>query len=228
VRHSWRCVGALSYESITESTLHLIIWLPNRTGRDHLAFFSLPPFPSAPMPTTTQPPKPKRRWYQFSLKTLLVVMFVSCIVFAWIGWRMQRARENRARVAAFQKEFQNALTEIRKLGGRADRITYDMRQTQTWLEKQFDDPGDADPHVVLSVYHVDLSESRVTDAGLEYLKWLTELSQLELQGTSITDAGLEHLNGLTSLHSLDLSGTKVTDEGVKKLQQALPRCRIRR
>ena len=43
------------------------------------------------MSTTTQPPKPKRRWYQFSLKTLLLVMTVSTVAFGvWIQYRWQR------------------------------------------------------------------------------------------------------------------------------------------
>ncbi|NQU21935.1 MAG: hypothetical protein HQ567_11685 [Candidatus Nealsonbacteria bacterium] len=42
----------------------------------------------------------------------------------------------------------------------------------------------------------------------------------------MTDAGLEYLEGMTSLQSLDLRGTQVTDAGIKKLQQALPNCKI--
>ncbi|MGD0899850.1 MAG: hypothetical protein ABR915_18615 [Thermoguttaceae bacterium] len=43
-----------------------------------------------------------------------------------------------------------------------------------------------------------------------------------------TDAVLEHLKGLAKLQRLYLDGTKVTDEGVKKLQEALPNCKIER
>ena len=39
-------------------------------------------------------------------------------------------------------------------------------------------------------------------------------------------AGLEHLKGLTNLRTLDLRETWVTNEGVKKLQGALPNCKI--
>jgi len=45
--------------------------------------------------------------------------------------------------------------------------------------------------------------------------------------TQVTNAGLEHLKGMTSLTPLYLFQTKVTDAGVKKLQQALPKCKIR-
>ena len=63
---------------------------------------------------------------------------------------------------------------------------------------------------------------------LEHLKSSTKLQTLDLMETKVTDAGLEHLKGLTKLQSLNLKRTKVTDEGVKKLQQALPKCKIER
>jgi len=55
---------------------------------------------------------------------------------------------------------------------------------------------------------------------------LKSLQVLNLLRTGVTDAGLEHLQGLTGLDELGLRDTNVTDEGVKKLQQALPNCRI--
>ena len=44
----------------------------------------------------------------------------------------------------------------------------------------------------------------------------------------ITDAGLQHLIGLNGLQLLTFQGTRVTEAGVKKLQQALPNCKIAR
>ena len=72
---------------------------------------------------------------------------------------------------------------------------------------------------------LDLSDTEVTDAGLEQLKGVTGLEALAL-GAKVTDAGLEHLKGLTELTFLQLFGTKVTDNGVDKLQAALPKCFI--
>ena len=42
----------------------------------------------------------------------------------------------------------------------------------------------------------------------------------------VADAGLVHLEGLTHLQYLNVNRTKVTDAGVKKLQAALPHCKI--
>ena len=47
-----------------------------------------------------------------------------------------------------------------------------------------------------------------------------------LSNTRVNDAGLVHLERLTKLEQLTLFDTKVTAAGVKKLQQALPKCKI--
>ena len=75
---------------------------------------------------------------------------------------------------------------------------------------------------------LDLADTQITDAGLAHLAGLTELKTLSLDGTQITDAGLVHLKGLKGLEKLDLYSTKVTAAGVKKLQAALPKCKIHR
>ena len=42
---------------------------------------------------------------------------------------------------------------------------------------------------------------------------------LNLSDTAVSDAGLEHLKGLTSLMYLWVNGTQVTDAAVEKLQK---------
>ena len=68
----------------------------------------------------------------------------------------------------------------------------------------------------------------ISDAGLQHLKGLKQLSVLDLHGAQITDEGLKDLAGLSKLRLLDLSSTAVTVDGVRRLQRALPRCRIQR
>jgi hypothetical protein len=75
---------------------------------------------------------------------------------------------------------------------------------------------------------LDLVGTKVTDVGAKELAGLKNLSYLDLVGTKVTDAGLKHLVGLKKHSTLDLRGTKLTltYAVVKKLQQALPGCRI--
>lgn len=71
-----------------------------------------------------------------------------------------------------------------------------------------------------------LDSTQITEAGLAQFARLTRLQCLSLTNTKITDEGLAHLAGLTQLQQLELDHTKVTDDGVKKLQRALPKCKI--
>jgi len=71
-----------------------------------------------------------------------------------------------------------------------------------------------------------LSDTQITDAGLDYLGGLTNLEVLDLSDTQITDTGLGHLNGLTNLKLVGLSDTQITLEGAEALLEALPNCEI--
>ncbi len=61
---------------------------------------------------------------------------------------------------------------------------------------------------------------------LERLHGSAGLRKVHVSETDVTDAGLEYLKGLVQLRELDLRWTKVTAEGVKRLQQRLPNCDI--
>ena len=49
---------------------------------------------------------------------------------------------------------------------------------------------------------------------------------VELQNRRITDKDLKHLKGMTKLTILYLKNSQITDTGFKKLQKALPNCKI--
>jgi Leucine-rich repeat (LRR) protein len=110
--------------------------------------------------------------------------------------------------------------------------------TGTWVT-------DADLAKVAPLRHLkrlDLSHTRISDGGLEHLKPLPEvvelncyyaesitedgiahlggwknLQHLNLRGTKVTSKVFEHLAGLTNLRSLDLGFTQIDDEGFEHL-----------
>lgn len=70
-----------------------------------------------------------------------------------------------------------------------------------------------------SVKLLNLSGTKVTDAGLGYLQGFYQLSTLNLASTGVTDTGLKHLKRYYSLKTLDLSNTEVTDAGLEHLKR---------
>lgn len=76
--------------------------------------------------------------------------------------------------------------------------------------------------------YLQLSSTRVNNAGLAHLSKLTGLRVLWLYDTPVSDAGLVHLRSLTGLRILNLRSTLVTSAGVDALQAALPQCEFRR
>jgi hypothetical protein len=69
-------------------------------------------------------------------------------------------------------------------------------------------------------------------ASDEHFAFLADLPQLRtlnlLAGNKVTDAGLEHFRTLKNLEELGLCPDDGTDEGIARLQEALPKCNIRR
>ena len=62
----------------------------------------------------------------------------------------------------------------------------------------------------------------VTDEGLAAIKGWKNLEQLNVHGTKISDTPLEHVSGLTEIETLDVGSTRVTDVGLEQLS-SLPK-----
>jgi Leucine-rich repeat (LRR) protein len=71
----------------------------------------------------------------------------------------------------------------------------------------------------LTVHSITMSDASMT--GVEKMK---QLNILDLSRSEITDVGLERLKGLRKLKQVDLRKTKVTDAAVAKLRKDLPKC----
>ena len=69
---------------------------------------------------------------------------------------------------------------------------------------------------------LDLSHTRVTDAGMPALDNLHALNYLVLAYTAVTDDGLAKLTDLPSLRHLTLTGSKVTAQGMARIKKLYP------
>ena len=168
------------------------------------------------------------RRFQFSIRSLLVLVVVVAIPCSWFAVEMKEARKQ-----------QKAVEEIRKSHG---LVQYDWEAgvpkppAPVWLlhplgddffsdvawvfasDTQFTDAALKDLKDWTELQELDLPNTRITDAGLKNLEGLTKLQRLLLPFTKVTDAGLRHLKGLTRLDTLLLSHTQVTDAGLVHLE----------
>ena len=74
-----------------------------------------------------------------------------------------------------------------------------------------------------SLMSLNIAQNRgITDASMERLSTLHNLTSLNLTHTSITNSGLSRLNKLDKLQSLAVYNTKLTKAAVLQLTNALP------
>ena len=167
-------------------------------------------------------PKPKLRWFQFSLRTLLVIVTLCAIPCSWLAVKIHEEkslRDERNRQWRVVQAIERSSGVLEECSIRAFEI---IEIRPEWLN-----------HCLGGHYHGQISEldfrgSLIKDGDLESLKSLCNLQRLRLDNTSITDAGLQHLECLPKLYRLSLSGTHISEAGLIKLQKALPNCKIER
>ena len=172
-------------------------------------------------------PKSTRRWLQFSLRGLLLLMAVAAVP---LSWTANRTRQQREDLAALEKlgctvEYRPAfgppsvLEQIRKLLGLENPravtcITADANGNLTEI-------SDAElVHLgwLTQLELLNLNGTLVTDASLVDLQELPRLRFLGLRRTQITDAGLSLLRGLVQLEWISLGATQITDAGLVHLR----------
>ena len=169
----------------------------------------------------TDKPKRKRRWFRFSLKTMLIVIMLMGGLLGWIAKETVRAERQRRAVETIEKangevwydyEFSEPLVRNWK----------PKPPASAWLEELVGVDPFADV-VVVSICEF----AKDVDVLLEHVKILTRLEYLDLNYTAVTDAGLVHLYGLTRLKIVQFYGTQVTKQGIEELRKTLPNCEIR-
>jgi hypothetical protein len=172
----------------------------------------------------------KRRWYQFSLRALLVFVLLASVGMSWLAVKLERARRQKEAVEAIEKaagwvvyDYQSENLSAEPPVPRWKRLLLgkDFFFDVVWAElitTGFGDDEAAHLRGLTGLKTLRLNDPQFTDAGLAHLRGLTSLERLYLDGTQVTDAGLVHLEGMTNLQSLGLFLTPVTDAGLGRLR----------
>lgn len=181
-------------------------------------------------------PKPKLRWFRYTLRTLLLFVTIASVAFGGLGYKMRRA-----------KQQQEAVQMISKLSGwvRYDYQydadlhrfhTHDLPPGPEWLRNVFGidffsnvtyaNLGFQEPATGLryigtltELRTLDISDADIGDLDMKNLHGLKHLQDLIMwRGKRISDAGLEPFAGLTELKRLLLTDSKVKGDGLKYLE----------
>jgi hypothetical protein len=174
-----------------------------------------------------KPAEPRRRWFRFSLRLLLIVVTVLAVPLGWIGWELRQVRREQA-----------TITWIVETGGGVNYQSNFKPDDRSWWEESTDkwfgervcwvsldntQVSDLSPLAELkNLKTLSLDQTQVSD--LSPLAELKKLEVLYLSHTQVSD--LSPLAELKNLEWLYLHNTKVSDEQVQELRQALPNCHI--
>jgi hypothetical protein len=159
--------------------------------------------PDRPTPPLSQPEvQPRRRWLQFSLRTLLLLVALTALAAA--GWR--------AHVAPYVRQ-REAVQVIEKLGG-----TCQTAEAPTWLRWLGGD--------FQNVVQVNLARCDDPEAYLDHVADLPAVQLLIVGGPAFTDEHAARLHGLVTLEGLILDSTSVTDGALTTLRTALPQVEV--
>ncbi len=175
--------------------------------------------------TTNDSPNTKRRWFQFSLRALLVLVLLVSVGMSWFAVRMEKARRQKEAVEAIRKAGGGVVYDYepseplapkwaRALLG--DDFFFDVFAVESWSG----DFGDDEAIYLKRLTNLEvlfLKGAQITDAGLANIKELANLESVHLSDTQVTGSGIKHLQGITKLKSVDLGNTQVTDAGLERL-----------
>ena len=163
-------------------------------------------------PPQAEPPKRKRRWFQFSLRTMMIFTLICAIPCAWLGNKIEQKRREREVVKAI-RDFGGLVTfDYEMVGGSSFPPPRPEAPGPTWLRDLLGQDFFSD------VGEVILLGRNFGDDDLEKLKGFTQLQSLNLDATKVTNSGLTNLNGFTQLRFLSLDKTEIDDAGLANLK----------
>jgi Leucine-rich repeat (LRR) protein len=151
-------------------------------------------------PEKASPPE-KRRWLQYSLKSLLIAMTIAVAVFGAIRWYTAPYLLQRDAAAAFDEA-----------GGSIETIPGDPQ----WLRDLWGE------ETVRHITKADLMDCELTEPMFRHVVGLPRVEYLTLGGLEMTDERMQRLDGLETLRLMVLDSTAVTDAAIESLQESIP------
>ncbi len=168
----------------------------------------------------TDKPKPKRRWWQYSLRTLRIVVTVFCV---WMGITVKRARD------------QQRIVEFLQTRGAFFKYAheFDASHMPIWNAEP---PGPDWLRSLIGPHYFDRPDSvalgfnppsRVTDADLnDILPQLEHLKTVRVVvvywDRRISEEGIRRIAGLNNLEKLGLGDPQTTDARIDQIRQEFP------
>ena len=152
--------------------------------------------------------KPKRRWFRYSLRTLMVQMFVLGIMCALI--------------ARYANNRKSAIATVRNNGG---TISFDPELPPTWFGKILRSvfgPETYQPVRMVNMLpdgHITIKQKTLSDDFLARLSALSELEFLELENTIVAETDWQYISQFRRLRTLYVRRSNISDEGVKYISQ---------
>lgn len=163
---------------------------------------------------TTEHKALPRRWPQFGLKAMLLIVFACAVASLWLAVSIRRAKERRESVLSLEKLGAEIIYRHQRPVWNGPINYKATHPGPGWLREKL---GDAFFDRVAEVYllensiggSVDSQRKAITDADLASLRGLGELRALTIQGYfEVTDNGLAPLQSLGGLEVLSLNMIK--------------------
>ncbi|MCE5266349.1 MAG: hypothetical protein LLG00_00485 [Planctomycetaceae bacterium] len=182
-----------------------------------------------------EPPHPRRRWCQYSLRTLLMFMVLASLGVSWFAVKMRQAsRQREAAESLFSRGaycFYDYMDDLSLQPPGPDWLR-DLLGVDFFSDiVEVHSPGGNELErlaVLPQLTRLSITDAlgkddsqRVTDASVRMIRGLKRLEKLEITSNDITDAGLEPIGELTRLRELYLTvhSPEITDEAFAPLQR---------
>lgn len=160
---------------------------------------------------------PKRRWYQFSMRALFIGVAAACALLACgiqVGGRRHQIicrLQKEGAGLAFRHQFDDSGTYLPSAKPPGMSV----------LKLVFGE------FYAAQVRSIELGRPKAfADGEAREVALLSELDWLAISNSQITDRGLQHLAKLRNLGRLDIEGCHVSKAAVQRLGETLPATRI--